>query len=60
MDAEQAFYVQCTGQVESGDFGALDNLYCRYAFHFGHDWTIAAVRVTDLWSLLLYFARAHA
>jgi hypothetical protein len=42
-EGEQAFYVQCTGQVESGDFGGIDDIYCRYAFHFGHDWTIAAV-----------------
>ena len=45
MAEDQAFYVQCTGQVESGDFGAIDNIYCRYAFHFGHDWVIAAVSV---------------
>lgn len=40
---DDAFYVQTTGQIESGDFGPLDNLYCRYSFHFGNDWTIASV-----------------
>lgn len=24
-------------------FGPLDGLYCRYGFHFGADWSIAAV-----------------
>jgi len=43
MEGEKAFYVQCTGQIESGDFGSVDDIYCRYAFHFGHDWTISAV-----------------
>jgi len=42
---DESFYVQCTGQIESGDFGPLDNLYCRYSFHLGNDWTIASVRV---------------
>jgi len=43
METEKAFYVQCTGQIESGDFGSVDDIYCRYAFHYGHDWTISAV-----------------
>jgi len=45
---EAAFYVQCTGQVESGDFGPLDNLYVRYAFHFGNDWVKASGIETGL------------
>ena len=43
MEGDQAFFVQVTGQIESGDFGALDNMYCRYAFHYGQDWTVSAV-----------------
>jgi hypothetical protein len=43
MEGEKAFYVQCTGQIESGDFGSIDDIYCRYAFHIGHDWAISAV-----------------
>jgi B9 domain-containing protein 1 len=39
---ESAFFVQCVGQIESGDFGPTDNLYCRYSFQYGHDWTIAS------------------
>ena len=45
---EAAFYVQCTGQVESGEYGPLDNLYCRYAFHFGNDWEVNAGVETGL------------
>jgi B9 domain-containing protein 1 len=41
-EREQAFYVQCTGQIESGEFGGVDDIYCRYAFHLGHDWSVAA------------------
>ena len=42
---DYSFYVQCSGQVESGNFGPLDNLYCRYSFHFGNDWTISGVSI---------------
>jgi B9 domain-containing protein 1 len=35
-----SFFVQCTGQVVSGEFGPVDYLYCRYTFHYGNDWTI--------------------
>jgi hypothetical protein len=45
---EYAFYVQCTGQIESGNFGSLDNLYCRYSFCFGHDWEITSGLDTGL------------
>ena len=45
-EADQAFFVQVTGQIESGNFGALDNTYCRYAFHYGQDWTVSAVCYT--------------
>lgn len=54
---ESAFVVQCTGQIESGDFGQIDNLYCRYTFHIGHDWSIASVCLFCFLSfkLLLFF-----
>ena len=32
--------------------GDLDDLYCRYAFHFGPDWTIVAVQMSE--SRILY------
>mmetsp|Transcript_1074 Transcript_1074/g.1199 ORF Transcript_1074/g.1199 Transcript_1074/m.1199 type:complete len:188 (+) Transcript_1074:119-682(+) len=45
---EYAFYVQCTGQIENGRFGPLDNMYCRYSFSFGHDWIISSGLDTGL------------
>lgn len=51
MEGDQAFFVQVTGQIESGDFGALDNMYCRYAFHYGQDWTVSAVSAVILSSV---------
>ena len=45
---DSAFFVQCTGQIESGYYGTLDHLYCRYSFHFGHDWAIASGLDTGL------------
>ncbi|CAN0358596.1 unnamed protein product, partial [Hapterophycus canaliculatus] len=38
--APSNFFVMCTGQVEFGEFGSLDNLYCRYTLSFGNDWYI--------------------
>ena len=43
LSDDSSFLVQCTGQVESGDFGDVDNLYCRYAFHLGNDWSVISV-----------------
>ncbi len=40
MESIGAFYVQCTGAIESADFGDADNLYCRYCFSIGADWGI--------------------
>jgi hypothetical protein len=45
-DETSSFVVQVTGQIESGDFGSLDNLYARYSFHLGHDWTVLAVSLS--------------
>ncbi len=45
---DSSFFVQCTGQIDSGDFGSMDYLYCRYTFHFGNDWNIASGLDTGL------------
>jgi B9 domain-containing protein 1 len=37
---EGGFHVYCTGQIESGQFCGIDNLYCRSTFNFGPDWQI--------------------
>lgn len=35
--------VMITGQIESGEFPAgIDNLYCKYSFTHGNDWSIVA------------------
>ena len=37
---DSSFFVTCTGQISSAQFGSNDGLYCRYIFSFGPDWTI--------------------
>ena len=37
------FQIMATGQVESGDFGGVDNLYCKYSYLIGKDWRIIQV-----------------
>ncbi|RYH23227.1 hypothetical protein EON65_18120 [archaeon] len=39
---ESSFIVQCLGQIDSGNFGNTDYLYCRYSFSYGSDWDIIA------------------
>jgi len=39
-DDSSSFYLMVTGQVESGEFGGADNLYCKYSFSFGTDWMV--------------------
>ena len=34
------FQIMATGQVESGDFGGVDSLYCKYSYLMGKDWRI--------------------
>ena len=34
------FVVMVTGQIESGRYEGNDNLYCRYAFAHGQDWSV--------------------
>lgn len=43
-----SFFVQCTGQIVSGDFGPVNYLYCRYTFQFGNDWVISSGLDTGL------------
>jgi B9 domain-containing protein 1 len=39
---ESSFIVQCLGQIDSGNFGSSDYLYCRYGFSYGNDWDVIA------------------
>ncbi len=34
------FQVSAYGHIESGDFRGIDNLYCKYTFHFGPSWKV--------------------
>jgi len=43
-----SFFLQCTGQIVSGDFGPVDYLYCRYTFNYGNDWSISSGLDTGL------------
>lgn len=43
-----SFILQCTGQIAGGDFGNVDNLYCRYTYSYGNDWTIISGLDTGL------------
>ena len=40
MPDDTAFFVSCTGQITSAQFGPNDGLYCRYVFSYGPDWTV--------------------
>ena len=33
------FWVMVTGQIEGADFPGIDNLFCKFAFTYGPDWT---------------------
>jgi hypothetical protein len=43
MKTLQALVLQCSGQIENCQFHDLDNLYCRYSFIQGPDWSIIGV-----------------
>lgn len=36
------FLVMVAGQIETGDFPDFDDVYCKYCFVYGPDWTITA------------------
>lgn len=40
QDESTSFYLMITGQIESGNFGAANNLYCKFSFTQGNDWTV--------------------
>ena len=43
-DKTAGFELTATGQVESGDFGGVDSLYCKCSYLIGKDWRIIRVR----------------
>ena len=38
------FYLMVTGQVDACQMQGFDNLYVKYSFNKGHDWSVLAVR----------------
>mmetsp|Transcript_18159 Transcript_18159/g.29836 ORF Transcript_18159/g.29836 Transcript_18159/m.29836 type:complete len:192 (-) Transcript_18159:228-803(-) len=40
MDVPSSFLVSCTGQIESALFPEHDNLYCKFSFQIGQDWSV--------------------
>ena len=41
-DSPTHFELHCSGAVESGDFPGCENLYCKYSYLYGNDWTVLA------------------
>ncbi|CAN0024742.1 unnamed protein product, partial [Heterosigma akashiwo] len=39
-EEESSFFVMVNGQIESGDIVGKDNLYAKYAFSYGSDWSM--------------------
>ena len=37
------FYVLVTGQIDGAQMQGFDNLYVKYSFNKGHDWSVLAV-----------------
>ena len=37
---DTGFSIVVGGQIESANFGGIDNLYCKYSFLFGKNWKI--------------------
>jgi B9 domain-containing protein 1 len=42
VETADRFFVMVNGQVESAEFQGVDNLYCRYCFNYGSDWSAMA------------------
>ncbi|KAK6098066.1 hypothetical protein MT418_002132 [Batrachochytrium dendrobatidis] len=40
ITAPTFFVLVCSGQIESAHFPEYDNLYCKFSFLFGQDWSI--------------------
>ena len=50
--------VQCSGHITGCDFGNIDNVYCRYSFSLGFDWTVIGVRFNILTQIYLFSNRS--
>ena len=36
------FCVSVTGQIESASFLGFDNVYCKYCYKYGNDWSVVS------------------
>jgi len=43
MSAEEEFFLSITGSIEHAEFYDSDNVYCKFGFHMGPEWTVVAV-----------------
>jgi len=43
MSAEEEFFLSITGSIEHAEFYDADNVYCKYGFHLGPEWSVVAV-----------------
>lgn len=44
MSVEGEFFVIVTGSIEFAEFYDADNLYLKYEYHSGPEWTVVGVR----------------
>ncbi|KAH0950664.1 hypothetical protein HN011_001044 [Eciton burchellii] len=42
MSAEEEFFLSITGSIEHAEFYDADNVYCKYGFHLGPEWSVVA------------------
>ncbi|KAG5326861.1 B9D1 protein, partial [Acromyrmex heyeri] len=42
MSVEGQFFLSVTGSIEHAKFYEVNNVYCKYSFHFGPDWSVVA------------------
>ncbi|KYQ48223.1 B9 domain-containing protein 1 [Trachymyrmex zeteki] len=42
MSVEGQFFLSVIGSIEHAEFYEVNNVYCKYSFHFGPDWSVVA------------------
>ncbi|XP_033323951.2 B9 domain-containing protein 1 [Megalopta genalis] len=42
MSGDGEFFLSIIGSIEHAEFYDADNVYCKYGFHFGPEWTVVA------------------
>ncbi|CAG2169927.1 unnamed protein product [Oppiella nova] len=40
--SSSVFCVSVSGQIESAQFLGFDNIYCKYCYKYGNDWSVAS------------------